>query len=73
MYIHLIYITIIVGLLYWNFIIQDNVSPYLKNKEKSNSDCYCMKRKKLLLQWRKIQDENNMGGADDTDEEMMEE
>ena len=73
MYIHLIYITIIVGLLYWNFIIQDNVSPYLKNKEKSNSDCYCMKRKKLLLQWRKIQDENNIGDADDMEDGMMEE
>tara|TARA_B100001778_G_scaffold314224_1_gene299291 strand:- start:44 stop:199 length:156 start_codon:yes stop_codon:yes gene_type:complete len=36
MYIHLIYITIIVGLLYWNFIIQDNVSPYLKSKEENN-------------------------------------
>ena len=67
MYIHLIYITIIVGLLYWNFIIQDNVSPYLKNKEKINNDCYCMKR------WSKIQDENNRGDADDMDEEMIEE
>ena len=67
MYIHLIYITIILGLLYWNFIIQDNISPYLKNKEKSNSDCYCMQR------WRKIQDENNRGGADDMDEEIMDE
>jgi len=51
MHIHLIYLTIIIGLLYWSFIIQDNVSPYLKNKEKNNNDCYCMK------QWRKIQDE----------------
>ena len=50
MYIHLIYITIIIGLLYWNFIIQDNVSPYLKNKT-----------------------ENNIGDADDMDDEMMEE
>jgi uncharacterized protein YxeA len=33
MYTHLIYLIIITGLLYWNFIIQDNVSPYLKNKK----------------------------------------
>ena len=36
MYIHLIYITIIIGLLYWNFVIQDNVSPYLKTKTENN-------------------------------------
>ena len=33
MYTHLIYLTIIAGLLYWNFIIQDNVSPYLKKRK----------------------------------------